>query len=216
MNNVRPIPKATNERSEATRRRLIEAGMSLFGINGFEATTTRALADAAGANLAAIPYHFGGKDGLYRAVAQAVVDDLGTHMDGFLDNVQQEIDAGITSPAQATSLIESMMNDFSQVVLINPESENWMTFLLREQMDPTEAFTILYDSPIKRMRGMFHILLGKIMGLEPDNVRIKLLGIELLGLISVFRVARASTLREMGWAAIDEAAYAEIRKVILD
>ena len=53
-----------------TQRRLIEAGMLLFGLHGLEATSTRALAMEAGVNLAAIPYHFGGKKGLYLAVLE--------------------------------------------------------------------------------------------------------------------------------------------------
>ncbi|NBX65597.1 MAG: DUF1956 domain-containing protein [Proteobacteria bacterium] len=214
--NVRPLTKTSNERSDATRRRLIDAGMELFGVNGFDATTTRALADAAGANLAAIPYHFGGKDGLYRAVAQAVIDGLNDQMGSFLDSVQREMDAGVGSPHQAMALIERLMADFAEVVLQRPEADNWVCFVMREQMQPTEAFSILYDSPIKRMRDLFSKLLSHVSGLEPDHVRIKLTGIELLGLVYVFRVARASTLREMGWQTINEAAYAEVRTVILE
>ena len=57
-----------------TRQRLIEAGLLLFGRHGLEATTTRSLAKEAQANLAAIPYHFGGKEGLYKAVWDYAVD----------------------------------------------------------------------------------------------------------------------------------------------
>lgn len=214
--NVRPLPKTSNERSDATRRRLVDAGMELFGIHGFDATTTRALADAAGANLAAIPYHFGGKDGLYRAVAQAVIDGLNEQMGGFLDSVQREMDEGVGSPHQAMALIERLMADFAEVVLARPEADSWVCFVMREQMQPTEAFAILYDSPIKRMRDMFAKLLSHVSGLEADHVRIKLTGIELLGLVYVFRVARASTLREMGWQTINQEAFSEIRTVILE
>lgn len=214
--NVKPLQKSTNERSDATRRRLIEAGMDLFGLHGFDATTTRALADAAGANLAAIPYHFGGKDGLYRAVAQAVIDGLNEQMTGFLDAVQREMDEGVASPHQAMALIERLMSDFSEIVLLRPEAERWVCFVMREQMEPTEAFSILYDSPIKRMRDMFAKLLSHVSGLEADHVRIKLTGLQLLGLIYVFRIARASTLREMGWNTINEQAFSEIRNVVLE
>ncbi len=39
--------------------RLIRAALNAFGRQGFEAASTRAIAGAAGANLAALPYHFG-------------------------------------------------------------------------------------------------------------------------------------------------------------
>ncbi|MDQ5888246.1 MAG: TetR/AcrR family transcriptional regulator, regulator of cefoperazone and chloramphenicol, partial [Pseudomonadota bacterium] len=56
-------------RAEETRKRLIEAGIELFGRDGFDAVTTRQLAEVAGVNQAAIPYHFAGKEGVYQAVA---------------------------------------------------------------------------------------------------------------------------------------------------
>lgn len=214
--NVRALKKTTNERSDATRARLIDAGMNLFGINGFDATTTRALADAAGTNLASIPYHFGGKDGLYRAVADAIVAGMESHMGDFLGKVEKEIEDGVASQHQAMALVERLMEGFSEVMLIRPEAENWMSFLMREQMEPTEAFSIIYNSPVKRMRTLFSKLLAYISGLEASDTRLRLTGIQLLGLVYVYRIARASTLREMGWQSINEATYAEIRKVIID
>src|SRR5579872_4554919 len=59
-------------RGEVTRRRMIEAAVRVFGEHGYHAVGTRELADAAGANQAAIPYYFGGKDGLHEAAAEDV------------------------------------------------------------------------------------------------------------------------------------------------
>jgi len=50
-----------------TRGRLLDSALRLFSERGFARTSTRALAEAAGANLAAIRYYFGDKAGLYRA-----------------------------------------------------------------------------------------------------------------------------------------------------
>lgn len=213
---AKPLPKTANERSDATRRRLIEAGIDLFGMHGFEGTTTRALADAAGANLAAIPYHFGGKDALYRAVAEAVVEGLSSRMGGLLEGVEREMEAGVGSPDQAIVLVERLMVGFSDIILMNPDADRWVSFLLREKADPTEAFVILYDNPIRHMRSLMAKLLTKVSGLEVDHPRVKLMTIELLGLVYVFRTSRASALREMGWHGIDIRTYPEIRKIILE
>jgi len=51
-----------------TRDRLLEEAEPLFAERGFEATSVRDITAAAGANLAAVNYHFGGKDKLYREV----------------------------------------------------------------------------------------------------------------------------------------------------
>ncbi|MBB3220928.1 CerR family C-terminal domain-containing protein [Pseudoduganella umbonata] len=52
---------------EQSRERLKQAAMRLFAAQGFNATSTREIALAAGANVAAIAYYFGDKAGLYRA-----------------------------------------------------------------------------------------------------------------------------------------------------
>lgn len=53
---------------EQSRERLMHAALRLFAQQGFEKTSTREIAEAAGTNLAAIKYYFGDKAGLYRTV----------------------------------------------------------------------------------------------------------------------------------------------------
>ena len=56
-----------------TRDRLIEVAAEMFADRGLEKTTVREICAAAGANVAAVNYHFGGKDGLYHAVIQTAI-----------------------------------------------------------------------------------------------------------------------------------------------
>ncbi len=56
-----------------TRQRLIDAGRKLIATRGFKGTSIRALTEEAGANLGAVTYHFGSKEGLYQAVLEEVV-----------------------------------------------------------------------------------------------------------------------------------------------
>ncbi len=53
-----------------TRLNLIEIATPLFAKKGFAAVSVRELAQAASANVAAVSYHFGGKEGLYQAVLE--------------------------------------------------------------------------------------------------------------------------------------------------
>jgi AcrR family transcriptional regulator len=61
-----PINPKTDESS--TVERILAAAAPLFAENGFEATGVRAIAAAAGVNIAAVNYHFGSKDALVAAV----------------------------------------------------------------------------------------------------------------------------------------------------
>ncbi|MDR3588346.1 MAG: CerR family C-terminal domain-containing protein [Negativicutes bacterium] len=53
-----------------TQTKLLEAATLLFARKGFSAVSTRELAEAAGVNVAAISYHFRGKEGLYQATLE--------------------------------------------------------------------------------------------------------------------------------------------------
>lgn len=57
-------------RPEETRQRLISAAGPLFARKGFAAVSIREICQAAQVNIAAIHYHFGDKEGLYRACLQ--------------------------------------------------------------------------------------------------------------------------------------------------
>ena len=65
---TRPRTRAQRSDGEQTRERLMHAALRLFAQHGFEKTSTREIAEAAGTNLAAIKYYFGDKAGLYRTV----------------------------------------------------------------------------------------------------------------------------------------------------
>lgn len=58
-----------------TRARLLDAGLAVFSEVGYHGATIREIAGRAGTNIAAISYHFGGKDGLYAEVVHSAFAD---------------------------------------------------------------------------------------------------------------------------------------------
>ncbi len=55
-----------------TAVRILDAALPVFAQHGFAGASTRALAAAAGVNIATIAYHFGDKQGLYDAVVDHI------------------------------------------------------------------------------------------------------------------------------------------------
>ncbi|HXV29940.1 MAG TPA: TetR family transcriptional regulator, partial [Sinorhizobium sp.] len=91
-------------RGDATRDKLLNAAIDVFGRYGFDGATTRKLADAAGVNLQAIPYYFGGKEGLFIASAEHLASLIGGHVADLraaLQNRFGELDAAAQTMSSA-------------------------------------------------------------------------------------------------------------------
>jgi AcrR family transcriptional regulator len=92
-----------------TRERLLDAAEVLFCRQGFDRTSVRDLTAAAGCNVAAVNYHFGGKQQLYlemfrrrlSAVIQECIDTIDTLMAGPNPNLEDLIRCWVTPPLKA-------------------------------------------------------------------------------------------------------------------
>lgn len=59
--------------TDATRKALLDAAEALFASEGYAATSLRQLTARAGANLAAVHYHFGSKEALAKALLERTI-----------------------------------------------------------------------------------------------------------------------------------------------
>jgi TetR/AcrR family transcriptional regulator, regulator of cefoperazone and chloramphenicol sensitivity len=193
-----------NEAQPDTRTRLLEAGLDHFGRVGFEGANIRAIAAAAGANIAAINYHFGGKRGLYLAVANHIVEGIS----GAIGPIAAETIAIAAkprlAPAEARAALEQFVRTAGRLLATSPRAERWARFILREQLDPTDAFEIIYNSIMGRMHRTLTALVAAVLELDPESEQARLEAFSLLGQALIFRFARAAVLKRMGWEAIGE------------
>lgn len=149
---------APDSRAEETRRRLIAAGLELFARHGYDAVTTRQLADAAGVNQAAIPYHFGGKEGVYRAVAEEVATAAGARIRPLAESARLRLAADPEPPALGALLLETTLA-VARAVFAGELRGVWPLFLAREQFGQSAAFARLYDE----FAGPVHVLVGELI-----------------------------------------------------
>lgn len=68
------------EHAESTRERIEAAALAAFSDVGFDAASTRLIANRAGVNPQLITYHFGTKLGRWKAVADQTFTHLVTHL----------------------------------------------------------------------------------------------------------------------------------------
>ncbi len=128
--------------SAETRRRVIEAAIKVFGRLGFEGASTRALMDRAGANLAAIPYHFGGKQGLYRATAKVIADYAQEKIEPIVIRLR---DADRAAPV---ARIDEALAEFIQLLVGGQEPDEWVAFFIRCEREADEAFRMIHGALI--------------------------------------------------------------------
>lgn len=107
-----------------TKNRLLDAAERLFAEHGYDATTLRAITGEAEANLAAAHYHFGSKDGLFRAVLERRVADVNAERIARLDQLEAR-------GPQAPPTLEELLEAFLEPALARAErgDEGWHQFM---------------------------------------------------------------------------------------
>ncbi len=193
---------------EATRQALVRAALDLFGRQGYDATTTREIAQAAGVNIAGIAYHFGGKDGLRQACAASVVA-----------RVQAVLDQGPQPPADlaapiAVELLLRLVDRAVGFLTLSPESEVVARFVIREMTAPTQAFELLYSGLFEPAHKRICLLWAAATGRPAEDPETRLAVFAMLGQVVYFRIARPAVERRMGWRNIGEDEAAAIAAAI--
>lgn len=79
-----PDPAASTPKSEATRRRILDAALGVFRERGFEAATMREVASTAGVALGAAYYYFDSKDALVMAFYEQAQREMAPELDRIL------------------------------------------------------------------------------------------------------------------------------------
>lgn len=173
------------------RHRLIRAGVEVFSRYGYEPATTRMLAAAAGVNLAAIPYYFGGKEGLYHAVIAHIAEHISRLVVPALDRIREELARETPGRERLQELLVNQLAAFCSIVGFG-ELRSWGAIIMREQMQPTAAFQLLFDQVIRHEQSLCVELLSRITGLPREAEELVFRAHALHGQVLIFVAARAS------------------------
>jgi AcrR family transcriptional regulator len=183
--------------------KLLDVAIAQFGQFGLEGASTRAIARAAGTAMSSITYHYGGKEGLYLATA----DYIAAQMRERLHPIIAAAADGAIAPDDAIEAILRVLDAIAQIML-GPESEHWARFIVREQMQPTEAFERIYAGAMAPVMGGMARLIAAATG-QTDPLETRLLALTMFGQALVFRAARATVMKAI--ERLDTATEAAIR-----
>lgn len=185
------------------QRRLLDIAIREFGVKGIEGASTRAIAAAADTAMSSITYHYGGKEGLYLAAAEYIASEMGEYMASALARSEMP-----DTPEGARAAIRAILGAFA-AKMASDENASWSLFIVREQMNPTEAFERIYDGlmgqMLERLVELVCIATGRR---DADTARVAT--ITLIGQVIVIRASRASCLKLLRRDTIDATATAAL------
>lgn len=204
--------RSENAASADTRQRLLRSALHAFGHNNYDAVSNRRLVQDAGANVAAISYHFGGKRELYLATAAYLAEQLGEGIREQQARIEQAMPDA--SAADCRRLLGQLMSDFALRLLVDPLSEDAPGFIFREQNQPTAAFDVLYEKFFGPMHAVVAKLVAGARGLEQVDTECRLVAHALTGPTIAFRAARTTLLRHLGRDAYTDDDVAQIQALL--
>ncbi len=199
-------------RGEATRAALVRAALDLFGAQGFEAASTRAIAAAAATNVASIAYHFGSKEGLWLACADHVAATLRAALGPATSDAAE---LARLTPAAARARLAQAIEAFIRFIVVSPDAQAIARFVLREQFEPSAAFERFYAGAFAPLHERICRIWAVATGGEAASVETRLATLAMLGQILYFRLARRAVLRRMDWRDIGPGEAEAIRRVLV-
>ena len=144
----------------ATRMSLLEAGGAVFAEFGFDRATAKEIALRAGANAAAVNYHFGGVEALYEDVLAEAHHRLMSY-----DVLARTVAADIDQRERLRRFITLLV----KVVRTGNENSWPAKVIVRELIAPTPHIDKLRREEIEPKKALLFSVIAQIIGVTPDN-----------------------------------------------
>jgi TetR/AcrR family transcriptional regulator, regulator of cefoperazone and chloramphenicol sensitivity len=158
---------------EATRDKLIEVAGRVFAERGYYSATVREICRRAGANVAAINYHFGDKLGLYTAVLEKSVTAA------KLDAMRQAFDSDAPPAETLRTVIRARLESAARGGLAD-----WQVGIMAHEFArPTPALSHIVERVSRPLFDRLLDLVGRILELPPEDRETHLCAYSIMGQI---------------------------------
>jgi TetR/AcrR family transcriptional regulator, regulator of cefoperazone and chloramphenicol sensitivity len=165
-------PQPIRQDGLATRNQLLQAAGEVFAEQGYAKATSKDICRRANANIAAVNYHFGGKEGLYSAVLEEAHSRL-VSLETVAAAAQSAIDPRIKLRLLLTRIVAE---------ITNRDSTAWeLRVLSREILSPSPMMEGLVRNQIAPKATFLRAILAEIVGVPVDHPIVSRVLISVIG-----------------------------------
>ncbi len=156
--------------SSPTKQKILDAAEHLFARDGYYATSLRRITARADVNLAAVNYHFGGKEALLEAVILRRLTPLNATRQGLLDGLLEEAERSGVQPS-CREILRAFVEPTLRLREKGAEAEDFIALIGRTLAEPRGvAMTIFMRHMAPLMQRLFVALNRSLPNLSEQDV----------------------------------------------
>lgn len=159
-----------------TRAKLLQAAGEVFAEHGFHSATVRDICHRAGANIAAVNYHFGGKESLYRAL-----------LEYSFAEAQRKYPVVLPGDATSERKLEIFIATSLERMLDESKASWHGRLMMREMTEPTGQLEAIAESYMRPHFAMLAGILRELVGDKASARRIELLCLSTMGQLVFYK-----------------------------
>ncbi len=148
-------PKNNAAAQAGTREALLAAAAEVIAEVGFRNARVRDICRRAGANVAAVSYHFDDKQGLYSELIRSAFDLIATRF---------PLDAGVTKSSTSEERFVAFVRGFLQRIMATGTELRHGQIILREMIEPTSALDLMVERVVKPTSLLLDEILKRLLG----------------------------------------------------
>src|ERR1700712_5652923 len=164
-----------------TRQRLLNAAGQVFAERGFKSSTVREICQRAGANIAAVNYHFGDKEQLYRAVLK---ETCCTAL------AKYPADFGLPPKAIPEQRLRAFVYSFLLRIFSQGPGSRHGKLMAREMVEPTGALDAIVKEDVGPMAAVLTSIVGDLLGSSADPEKRRLCGLSVVSQVLFYHHCR--------------------------
>lgn len=157
----------TSTNDHETRQRLLDVAARLFAERGFKNVTIREICKDAGANVAAVNYHFRDKMGLYETILNSTID-------GALHR-REEAAKGVKAGESPEERLRAYIRIYMRSILGEQDQQQALMgkLMSREWADPTPAFKIIFERALRPNWMALTAIVRDLLGCKTADLQVE-------------------------------------------